>query len=63
MELQLHTCDSTATCTANFLPYCTYVTAPVTENGYTALGLAVHEGKLYVIEYLVTKCSVDVEGE
>ncbi len=65
MELQLHTCDSTATCTANCLPYCTYmyVTVPVTESGDTALGLAVREGMIGVIDYLVTKCSVDVEGE
>ncbi len=40
-----------------------YVTVSVTESGDTALGLAVREGKIDVIKYLVTKCSADVEGE
>ena len=36
--------------------------APVTKSGDTVLGLAVREGKLDIIKYLVTECSVSVNG-
>ena len=44
---------------------CTYklATGPVTRNGETLLGLAVREGKLEIIKYLVTMQSVDVNGK
>ena len=38
-------------------------TAPVTKSGDTMLGLAVCEGQLDIIKYLVTECSVNVNGE
>ena len=37
--------------------------APVTESGDTMLGLAVRKKKLDFIKYLVTECSVSVDGE
>ena len=44
---------------------CMYLptTAPVTKSGDTMLGLAVCEGQLDIIKYLVTECSVSVNGE
>ena len=38
-------------------------TAPVTWSGDTMLGLTVCRGKLDIIKYLVTECSVSVNGE
>ena len=38
-------------------------TAPVTKSGDTMLGLAVRKRQLDIIKYLVTECSVSVNGE
>ena len=38
-------------------------TAPVTKSGDTMLGLAVRKGQLDIIKFLVTECSVSVNGE
>ena len=38
-------------------------TAPVTRSEDTMLGLAVCKGQLDIIKYLVTECSVSVNGE
>ena len=38
-------------------------TGPVTKNGDSLLGLAVVEGNVAVINYLVSEYSVDVNGE
>ena len=38
-------------------------TAPVTKSGDTMFGLAVREGQLDIIKYLVTECSASVSGE
>ena len=38
-------------------------TAPVTKSGDTMLGLVVRVGQLDIIKYLVTECSVSVNGE
>ena len=38
-------------------------TAPVTKSGDTMLGLAVRKGQFDIIKYLVTECSVSVNGE
>ncbi len=39
------------------------LTAPVTKNGDTALGLAICLEKLDLVKYLVTECGVDINGE
>ena len=41
----------------------TLPTAPVTKSSDTILGLAVHESQFDTIKYLVTECSVSVDGE
>ena len=38
-------------------------TGPVTRSGDSLLGVAVREGSVVVINYLVTEHSVDIKGE
>ena len=38
-------------------------TAPVTKSGDTIMELAVREGQLDIIKYLVAECSVNVNGK
>ena len=38
-------------------------TAPLTKSGDTILGLAVHKSQFDTTKYLVTECSVSVNGE
>ncbi len=41
----------------------TIIIGAVTSDGLTPLGLAVREGHLNIIKYLITECNVDINGK
>ncbi len=47
----------------HLLQFLLFHAVPVTKDGLTPLGLAVSEGRLYVIKCLVKECHVEVNGE